>query len=1257
MAVSTRTPYEWTCERCGRPCRAPVWRIVDSRERADVLESPDGPDGFGPGLHWADCPGCGSQAQVEAPVLVLRAGAFVPSLFATSVAELQRDATASAAALVEEARVAGAFTGGRFGGNVVVLPRGLLPFALSRDTERDLADPEAACAELAPYGAPTVDNYRIFLDHVAAESAEPDVRELLYAVTVTMPDRLAELVLAHPRLTGSTLVRDAGARELREVAGTPLEAPLRMRQRFLEELCGGRVPVGTAVERHTAALAAFGQGLRTRLYAMYDQVRGTEGPEIVPLAREALELAGQTGELEIETELAARLGGLLLSSLHTADPADPAEAVRVLRLALSRLPEGTLHWAEVATNLASAQYFRDDGDHIERWETARDLLVRATAAVDRRTHGEFWARVQTNYGLLLGQRPGGGAADLTLGIEHIQAGLGERPRASDRVDRAYSLLNLGLLLFRRGAPGDLKRAERCYRDALGRLRPDDDPMLWSQLRCNLADLLLSPERATADPRGARAAVAAVVAFGAAHPGLLDTSRATWLLARTADLLDGPGSAEGLRLRRAALAAVPPSVFPSLHLSIAREAVDALAAAADWDAAAEVAAGMLTAAHALYDAQVTAAGRRGVLLLTRGTAREAAFLLARAGRPERAVEAIERGLARELSVVTGRDTVDLAALEGVDPPLAHRYRRARERYRVVAAGVEGADPAVEGGGAAVEGAGTAVQGAGAAVQGAGAAVEGAGTAVEGPGTAVEGAGAAVEGPGAAVQGAGAAIEGAAGAAVEGAGTAVEGPGAAVEGPGAAVQGPGAAVQGSSAAGEGAGAASNGGFAAGAGPEGGSGASGVGFVGPPGDFVAAAGVQAAAERAVRTVVEEIRAIPGFEGFLRTTEVTDVVRAAGGMPLVYLVNAVWGSCVLVVPRDARTGVRAVFVPEVTSSSVVRLLALDPDTPEAGLFLAQQASALARRRELPRAVDRLRELAPLLRPLAGLLAEDPRHEVVVVPTGLLGHVPLPAVPLGPAGELLDDLGTLTLAPSAGVYAASRAAADRPPSSPPRLVAVADPDGSLPGARGELAGIRALFEPGGEAVSATGAEATVAWLLARLAEASYLHLSCHGSAELVGRGASLALADGTLDLDTLVRLRLPRCRLVVAGACQSGRYEVIDAPDEFTGLPGGFLQAGAACAITSLWQVNDLATALLMTRLYELLAPVGEGRGEPPVSALRTARTWLRRLTWSGLARYTDGRPHLAALAGRYARPGSDPDECPFASPVHWAAFTAWGV
>ncbi|MEK8174451.1 hypothetical protein NKH77_51935 [Streptomyces sp. M19] len=221
-------------------------------------KAPMGRTGLGP-----DCTGRTARlrdpAHVEAPVLVLRAGALVPSLFATSVAELQRDATVSAATLVEEARLAGAFASGRFGGNVVVLPRRLLPFALSRDVERDLADPEAACAELASYGAPTVDNYRIFLGNVAAETAEAGVGELLYAVTVTMPDQLAELVRAHPGSLGTPwcATRGAGvARGRRHAAGGPATDAAATAGGSVR----GRMPVGTAIERYAAAYAAFGQG-------------------------------------------------------------------------------------------------------------------------------------------------------------------------------------------------------------------------------------------------------------------------------------------------------------------------------------------------------------------------------------------------------------------------------------------------------------------------------------------------------------------------------------------------------------------------------------------------------------------------------------------------------------------------------------------------------------------------------------------------------------------------------------------------------------------------------------------------------------------------------------------------------------------------------------------------------------------------------------------------------------------------------------
>ncbi|MEK8174450.1 hypothetical protein NKH77_51930 [Streptomyces sp. M19] len=160
--------------------------------------------------------------------------------------------------------------------------------------------------------------------------------------------------------------------------------------------------------------------------------------------------------------------------------------------------------------------------------------------------------MQTNYGLLLSERPGGGPADLTLGIAHVQAGLGERsPRGTASTGRTPDQPRITPVPARRTGRSEEGRAVlpgRPWPTAPGRR-----PVLWSQLQCNLADLLLAPGRGAsgrrgaadrpgaADRRGARAAATAVVAFDAAHPGLVDTSRATWLLARIADLLDGPGA--------------------------------------------------------------------------------------------------------------------------------------------------------------------------------------------------------------------------------------------------------------------------------------------------------------------------------------------------------------------------------------------------------------------------------------------------------------------------------------------------------------------------------------------------------------------------------------------------------------------------------------------------------------------------------------------------------------------------------------------
>jgi CHAT domain-containing protein len=235
------------------------------------------------------------------------------------------------------------------------------------------------------------------------------------------------------------------------------------------------------------------------------------------------------------------------------------------------------------------------------------------------------------------------------------------------------------------------------------------------------------------------------------------------------------------------------------------------------------------------------------------------------------------------------------------------------------------------------------------------------------------------------------------------------------------------------------------------------------------------------------------------------------------------------------------------------------------------------------------LDEITPLIRPVAEVLAADAENVAIVVPTGLLALLPLAAVPIPDTpGQVLDDLGEVHLTPSAEVYGACRRRA--PHSAPLRLVGVADPAGTppLPGARAELATIRDLFPASSQTACAFGADATRSWLLAQIPGASHVHLACHGFSEFTSQiGGSLLLADDSrLTVGHLIYGQLTGCRLATASACQSGHYSIGDAPEEFTGLPAGFLQAGAACAVVSLWQVYDDATALLMTRFYELLNP-----------------------------------------------------------------------
>jgi CHAT domain-containing protein len=210
---------------------------------------------------------------------------------------------------------------------------------------------------------------------------------------------------------------------------------------------------------------------------------------------------------------------------------------------------------------------------------------------------------------------------------------------------------------------------------------------------------------------------------------------------------------------------------------------------------------------------------------------------------------------------------------------------------------------------------------------------------------------------------------------------------------------------------------------------------------------------------------------------------------------------------------------------------------------------------------------------------------------------------------------------------------------------------------------VKTLFDSVDQPSLAVGSGGTLSWLAEHCAAASHLHLACHGTASLnepVGGALQLG-ADTELRMDDLIRWHLASCRLAVASACQSGHYAASDTPDEVLGLPTGFLQAGAACAIVSLWPVDDYATALLLARFYELLEPVTPTERQQPTMALRAARTWLRRLTGREVDNFVNSRPHLASVLENRgvrdsSRPSRDGDNLIYDSPADWAAFVAYG-
>jgi CHAT domain-containing protein len=99
---------------------------------------------------------------------------------------------------------------------------------------------------------------------------------------------------------------------------------------------------------------------------------------------------------------------------------------------------------------------------------------------------------------------------------------------------------------------------------------------------------------------------------------------------------------------------------------------------------------------------------------------------------------------------------------------------------------------------------------------------------------------------------------------------------------------------------------------------------------------------------------------------------------------------------------------------------------------------------------------------------------------------------------------------------------------------------------------------------------------------------------------------DGFLRLHDIYNLDLP-VELVVLSACNTGLGKAING-EGLVGLTRGFMYAGASRVMSSMWKVDDEATAALMKGFYHKML----GEGLTPAAALREAQLELwRRKRW----------------------------------------------
>ncbi|WP_261570435.1 CHAT domain-containing tetratricopeptide repeat protein [Frankia gtarii] len=422
------------------------------------------------------------------------------------------------------------------------------------------------------------------------------------------------------------------------------------------------------------------------------------------------------------------------------------------------------------------------------------------------------------------------------------------------------------------------------------------------------------------------------------------------------------------------------------------------------------------------------------------------------------------------------------------------------------------------------------------------------------------------------------------------------------------------------------------------------------GGPGVGAAGAGERQRRRRAADDLdetIDRIRALPGFEDFLRPPRLADLRSAAADGPVILVTVSQHGSYALILTADGLLppvplpGLTPAVVLDRVRDFLIVLAASRPEQDGNGLvgILGWLWDCLA---------------APVLDRI-GVTDQPPRNppgprseeagctggghseqgsragwpRLWWCTSGLLSFLPIHAAGRhetrhDPIPATLLDRAVSSITPTVRALThARRARADpsgsgsgsgfglvRPPelaggpefgrepgrgARPGLILAVAmlhTPGASdLPGTEVEIRRLQSLFP--GRVARLTGARATRDEVLAALPAYPWAHFACHGYADPENPSASrLLLTDheeNPLTVADIIGLRLAGARLAFLSACETGRPGVRLA-DEAIHLASAFQLAGYQHVIATLWPVGDTPAAALADAVYTALGISGHG-------------------------------------------------------------------